>query len=517
LAALTNGVSRLENPLDSLDAQSCAAACRVLGAEIKETRENGKLTAYTVRGRKPGGAPAGGAAAAPLVINVGNSGTTLFLGLAAAALGSIPVTFTGDEQIARRGAAPLLDALRGLGIAVESSGGCTPITVRGPWKGGRVSVSCPTSQYLSALLLAAPLAPAGTITVIDVPLLNEKPYVEMTLSYLKSQGIYSAEHSVDLPNETKNNAAGPRAESASNPAVWGAGGITGLKLQQGLNSDNPCCTPHNAAYPRAESASNPAATLSANSATDLNLQRQLNSVKPGLPRVAAAPDFSRFCVTGGAAYTPMNGPVPGDFSSAAFPAAAAASSGGSVTLLGLDPDDTQGDKRIFEYLAQMGCNVAWEQDGGSNRVTVSRAAHCRAAPLRSGVFDLNATPDMLPVMAALAAYAEGTTELVNAAHARIKETDRVAVMAAELAKLGVRCEERPDGLVIHGRPRAGNASAGSAASAAAPLTLDGRGDHRVVMALACAALGAEHPVAINGAEAADITYPGFLELLQEPA
>jgi 3-phosphoshikimate 1-carboxyvinyltransferase len=418
MAALTDGVSRIENPLDSLDGRSCAAACRVLGAEITEAYSGGTLAAYTIRGHKPGGRGAARARppGAPLTIDAGNSGTTLFFGLAAAALGSVPVTFSGDEQTARRDAAPLLDALCSLGAAVESNNGHTPITVCGPWKGGRASVSCPTSQYLSALLLAAPLAPPRTVTELDVPLLNEKPYVEMTLAYLNEQGL---------------------------------------------------------------------------SVTS---------------RLTAAPDFSRFRISGGAAYTPVNGPVPGDFSSAAFPAAAAAVSGGKVTLIGLDPADTQGDKRIFDFLARMGCVVSPDPRADGLQVTV-----WREGPLRGGVFDLNAAPDLLPVMAVLGAYAEGTTELVNASHARIKETDRIAVMAEELGKLGVRCAQEPGGLVIHGgfRP-GGTAAAGSVA-------LDGRGDHRVVMALACAALGTEKPVTISGAEAADVTYPGFLDLLKVTA
>jgi 3-phosphoshikimate 1-carboxyvinyltransferase len=160
---------------------------------------------------------------------VGNSGTTLYLALAAAALGEGPVEFTGDEQIRRRSAAPLLEALAGLGVRAESlnRNGCAPVLIQGPWRGGRVSLSCPTSQYLSALLLAAPLAPPGTRTEIDVPLLNEKPYIEMTLSYLRAQAV-----------------------------------------------------PHE-----------------------------------------AAPDLSRFVIPGGASWKPVSGPVPGDFSSAAFPPA----------------------------------------------------------------------------------------------------------------------------------------------------------------------------------------------------
>ena len=437
MAALSDGVSCIENPLDSLDARSCARACAVLGADINEQRENGVLRGWIVRGRRPmeeGGSAVSGTARH---IDAGNSGTTLFFGLAAAALFSGPVTFTGDKQIARRGARPLLDALTGLGVEVTSKNGCTPITIRGPWKGGKVSLSCPTSQYLSALLLAAPLAPSGVVTEIEVPLLNEKPYIEMTLAYLKAQGLC------------------------------------------GQGPESP---------------------------------------------VSYEPDFSRFRVTGGAAYTPVNGPVPGDFSSAAFPAAAAVISAAApgetpagITLLGLDPDDTQGDKVFFEYLVRMGCDVRWERienrSGGATEEkegSVWSLHVSRGGPLSGGVFDLNATPDMLPVLAALGAFASdgaGVTELVNAAHARIKETDRILVMAEELSKLGVHCEEKPDGLVIHGASSCGGGSGRN-------IAVDGRGDHRVVMALVCAALGMNVPVEIAGAEAADVTYPGFLELLQ---
>jgi 3-phosphoshikimate 1-carboxyvinyltransferase len=191
--------------------------------------------------------------------------------------------------------------------------------------------------------------------------------------------------------------------------------------------------------------------------------------------------------------------VPGDISSAAFPAAAAAITGGSLVIRGLDPEDPQGDKAFFDMLIRMGCEVRWER-GAEWSLAVSRRG-----PLRGGTFDLNAAPDLLPVMAVMGAYAEGKTALVNAAHARIKETDRIAVMAEELGKLGVPVEERPDGLVIHGTLKG---------AAGGPVRkLSGRGDHRVVMALAAAALGGAGPLEISGAESAGVTYPGFLRLL----
>ncbi|MDR1836055.1 MAG: 3-phosphoshikimate 1-carboxyvinyltransferase [Treponema sp.] len=415
IASLADGISEIHYPLDSLDSRSCVSVCRAFGAEVTEYRaaepagesqnpnppdgEEKRLVKWEIRGNN-------GFKRNPVLsgcVDVGNSGTTLFLALAAAGLQSEPVEFTGDEQIQKRSAAPLLEALEGLGVKCKSNNGCAPLTIRGPWTGGRVSLPCPTSQYLSALLIASPLAPAGTVSEIEVPLLNEKPYVTMTISYLTAHGV---------PFE--------------------------------------------------------------------------------------AQDYSRFVIPGGSTWKAFSRSVPGDFSSAAFPAAAAAVSGGPVTILGLDPDDTQGDKFFFEMLRSMGCDVLWDGGEGGKTVTVSRDG-----PLRGGTFDLNETPDLLPAAAVVAACADGDTALVNVAHARNKETDRIAAMARELAKLGVSCAELPDGLVIRGK--------GVLSPPEKIPVIDGCGDHRIVMAFAAA--GTVFPLEVTGAESASVTYPGFLSLL----
>ncbi|MFP3959661.1 MAG: hypothetical protein ACLFUX_05800, partial [Spirochaetaceae bacterium] len=143
--------------------------------------------------------------------------------------------------------------------------------------------------------------------------------------------------------------------------------------------------------------------------------------------------------------------------------------------------------------------------------------------LAGGTFDLNAIPDALPALAATACYAAEPVELGNVPQARAKETDRVAVMAAELGKMGAHIEELEDGLRVY-PPRARGQTTGDRAAAqggtpshpATPLTgtrVDGHGDHRVVMALAVAALGAAGETTIEGAEAAAITFPGFFEAL----
>jgi 3-phosphoshikimate 1-carboxyvinyltransferase len=400
IASLADGVSNIQYPLDSLDTRSCVSVCRAFGAQITGNLEEG----WEVRGNnrflnfKEGDAAQ---------VDVGNSGTTLFMSLAVAALQPQTIEFTGDDQIKKRGAVPLLEALAAMGVSVRSNNGCAPIAISGPWKGGKTTLVCPTSQYLSAMLIASPLAPSGAVTEIDVPLLNEKPYIDMTLSYLQ-------EHNLQY-----------LAEINKNGTAWSG----------------------------------------------------------------------HFLIHGGQSWKPFSRSVPGDFSSAAFPAAAAVISGGTVHIMGLDSGDTQGDKYFFEILKQMGCDIEWSGDA---TVTVTRKAS-----LRGGTFDLNAAPDLLPAAAVTAAFAQGDTALVNAAHARIKETDRISAMAAELAKIGVSCTERPDGLVIHGK---GPIVEGGA-------LIDGRGDHRIVMAFAAAALGCRKPLEIDSAESAAVTYPGFLELL----
>ncbi|MDR2521471.1 MAG: 3-phosphoshikimate 1-carboxyvinyltransferase [Spirochaetaceae bacterium] len=397
IAALADGRSCLERALWSLDAVSCEGVCSALGAEIQRQAEGGAVTVF-VQGT-------GGVFRRSVpVLDVGNSGTTLFLGAAIAALGGEEIHFTGDSQINARSAAPLLAALEQLGVRVQSADGHTPFSVRGPWKGGHAAIACPTSQYLSALLLAAPLAPAGCSSAIDVPLLNERPYVMMTLDYLRGQNIH-IEHDAGL---------------------------------------------------------------------------------------------SHFLIPGGQRYRPLHGVVPADFSSAAFPALAALVSGGRVELHGLDPGDSQGDKAFFDMVQAMGAQVEWRQTAEGWCVSVAGGEE-----LRGICWDMNNTPDMLPAACVLAAFAHGESAFVNVAHARIKETDRIAVMARELGKAGVVCRERADGIEIAGT---GDIEAAH---------FDGHNDHRIVMALVCAGLGAAGPCTIAGAEAAAVTYPDFIPLVQQ--
>lgn len=407
-AAFARGESRLIRPLVSRDAMSCRRAVEILGARVREEGPDWIVSGF-------GSIPPGPESTGTAEIDTGNSGTTLYLTSALAALGAGPVRFTGDEQIRRRTAAPLLEALRQLGVQVEDSGnGCAPFTVTGPLRGGSTELDCPVSQYLSALLLAAPLvrptreAPRP-LTRIKILRLNEAPYVEMTLDWLKRQNI--------------------RYE------------------QEG---------------------------------------------------------WKEFRIPGNQQYTPFSRSVPADWSSAAFFMAAAAITGGTLVLEGLDTRDSQGDKAVAGMLEKMGCRIREIPDNHSP--AAAEAVEITGGPLKGAAHDLNATPDALPAMAVVSAFAEGESRLFNVPQARMKETDRIAVMCAELQKLGVETEELPDGIIIRGQGPEGRLQA---------REVDGHGDHRVVMALAAAALGCEGTMNIKGAEAADITFPGFFELLEQ--
>jgi 3-phosphoshikimate 1-carboxyvinyltransferase len=187
LGMLAEGESLLRCPLVSSDTESCVRLCRALGGEV----ETGDTECWRLRGT--GGSPR--AAAQP--VDVGNSGTTLFLGMGAAALADGLTELTGDEQTRRRSAGPLLEALSELGATAYSRDGsdCAPLVVGGGLRGGSVSIECPTSQYLSSLLIAVPCA--GGESEITAPLLNEKPYVAMTCQWLDETGIeYHTDHAL---------------------------------------------------------------------------------------------------------------------------------------------------------------------------------------------------------------------------------------------------------------------------------------------------------------------------------
>ena len=202
--------------------------------------------------------------------------------------------------------------------------------------------------------------------------------------------------------------------------------------------------------------------------------------------------YSAFEVESDQRYKASDFTVPADFSSASFIVAAVAMLGGRVTIENLDASLPQGDARIAEIARSMGAKVT---DADGALVVASDGD-----PLTGGTFDLGDTPDLLPVVAALALRSGSAVEIVGTAHARFKETDRIAIVAKELSKLGVNVKERPDGLKI--LPTKGKLSA-------APL--DAHDDHRMFMAFSLASMLIPGGTPIKGAESLDVSYPTFLE------
>jgi 3-phosphoshikimate 1-carboxyvinyltransferase len=181
IASLAPGQSLIRNPLSSADAASAVSTYRALGATIDTSDPN----LWKVTGM-------GGRIDAPAEpVDVGNSGTTLNIALGSAALVAKgqTITFTGDKQTQSRPVGPLLEALSELGAKSVSvnSNGKAPARVTGRLTGGRTAIACSTSQYLSSLLLCTPLGEKDT--EIEVTLLNEPGYAQMTLDWLDSQGI----------------------------------------------------------------------------------------------------------------------------------------------------------------------------------------------------------------------------------------------------------------------------------------------------------------------------------------
>ncbi|ELZ12602.1 3-phosphoshikimate 1-carboxyvinyltransferase [Halovivax asiaticus JCM 14624] len=392
------------DPLWSADTRATARAVEAFGGAV-ERRTDGALEIQGFEGTPA--VPAD-------VIDCANSGTTMRLVTAIAALADGTTVLTGDESLRSRPQGPLLDALSELGATARSTrgNGQAPLIVDGSMAGGTVSIPGDvSSQYVTALLVAGALTDAGIDLRLETEL-KSAPYVEVTRELLADFGV-----------ETRETADG-------------------------------------------------------------------------------------FAVAGGQSYHPADDTyaVPGDFSSISYLLAAGAVAGGDASgatagtgegtleITGARPS-AQGDSAIVEHVAEFGAPVEWDRDDGT--LTID------PAPLSGIEVSVADTPDLLPTLAVLGAVADGETSIVDAEHVRYKETDRIDAMASELAKLGVETTEERDSLTVHGDE-----------STLTGATVDGHGDHRIVMALAVAALVADGETTIRGAEHVDVSFPDFFDAFE---
>ena len=198
--------------------------------------------------------------------------------------------------------------------------------------------------------------------------------------------------------------------------------------------------------------------------------------------------------------------VPGDVSSAAFfLAAAAAGPDAAVTVKGVGVNPTR--TGLLDVLAQMGARISRQESGlGLGATAAEPAADLRvtSSALRGTVVRGPLIPrliDEIPALAVTACVAEGVTEIRDAAELRVKESDRIHAIAAELGRMGARVSERADGLQIHGGTRLRG------------TTVSSGGDHRMAMALVVAGLLADGETVVEDTDCIATSFPGFLDTL----
>lgn len=360
--ALSDGPCSIENMLRSEDTLLTLKALREMGVICEDT--GSILTVQGTNGRlRPSPSP----------IYLANSGTSMRLLTAVAALGSGVYTLTGTERMGERPIQDLLDALKQIGVDARSlnGNGCPPVEIIGnPIAGGPVSIRCHvSSQYLSALLLIAPYTKNGLdITVTQGPV--SRPYIDMTIDIMSRMGV-----------------------------------------------------------------------------------------------VVRKTDDTRYYVAGGNGYRHGDYVVEPDGSNAGYFWAAAAITGARIKVRGITLSSCQGDVRFVHVLEKMGCRIDQDTDGIA--VTGGR--------LFAVEVDMSDMPDVVPTLAVVAAFAQGTTVITNVAHLKEKESDRLGSVAAELRKMGIDATATESGLVIKGgRPHGAE--------------IETYKDHRMAMSFALAGL-----------------------------
>lgn len=201
--------------------------------------------------------------------------------------------------------------------------------------------------------------------------------------------------------------------------------------------------------------------------------------------------YSRFEIISGQRYRAGEYAVAPDYSQAGYFWAAAAIAGRSIKVKGTLKDSRQGDVRFVDCLKKMGCDVRYDEDG--IRVT--------GRPLTAIHVDMADMPDMVPTLAVVAAFAEGTTVIENVAHLKVKESDRLGAVAKELSKMGIEAVCSQSGLIIKGgKPKS--------------AVIDTYDDHRIAMSFALAGLKTPG-TRINDEMCVKKSFPNFWQVLDQ--
>ncbi len=395
-AAFADGDSTLIGTLKSEDTEVMIEAIRVIGVAVDDTDAGQKLHVRTSNRRLMD-------SKADLTdLYIANSGTTIrFLTAALSAFGG-HYRLHGVDRMHQRPIGDLTEAIAsviGGTIKTVSPGGCPPVMISSTgWNGNRVSVAGNvSSQYLSGLMMAAPIAASPTRIEVVGDLVS-RPYVDMTAEVMRSFGA------------------------------------------------------------------------------DVTISEQDDSVSVEI---------------GEANYIGTNYSIEPDASAASYFWAAAAVTGGKVTVDGLCRNAMQGDVGFVDVLEKMGCDVVHADDS----ITVI------GKTLHAVDVDMNVISDTVQTLAIVALFADGPTRVRGVAHNRFKETDRIGDLAVELRKLGARVDEHEDGMTIH-PPKSPQAA-----------TLETYHDHRMAMSFSLAGLRIPG-VKILNPSCTSKTYPDYFADLE---
>lgn len=204
-------------------------------------------------------------------------------------------------------------------------------------------------------------------------------------------------------------------------------------------------------------------------------------------------DYKEIFILGNQQYLATDYKVEADYSQAAFWLVAACL-GAEVQCTGLNKDSLQSDKAILDIIQLMGGELTWVDN---------ETVGCRAKQLKAMEIDVGDCPDLVPILAVLASCSLGETRIVNAARLRIKESDRLAAITAELKKIGAKISEVGDSLVICGQDQLTGAG-----------KLDSWADHRIAMALAIATTRCTAANNLTGWQSVSKSYPEFWQEYQ---
>ena len=402
-AALSDHASCLSGTLESEDTRVMIVALRSLGLAVDHNPDQTTICIEGCGGIFPN---------KQAELYVANSGTTArFLTAMLAATSDCNYRIYGKPRMHERPIGDLISALRQLGadIRTEAENDCPPVLIGKNGKfAGKAKISGEiSSQFLSALLLAAPVSPSEVILSVQSELVS-KPYIKMTLEVMRTFGVL----------------------------------------------------------------------------------------------VDATEDFSQFRILETARYTQAQAgtfhyAVEPDASAASYFFAAAAVTGGTVTIEGLSQNSLQGDMGFCDCLEQMGCRVQYDID--STTVTAPPDGK-----LRGITVNMNAISDTVMTLGVVALFAQGPSRVTNVAHIRHKETDRIAALACELRKFGAVVTEFDDGLEIV-PPNAFPED---------EIAIDTYDDHRMAMSFAIAGLRVPG-VVIRDPGCVAKTYPGFFDDLEK--